>query len=96
MFDTTNSQKPTILKDPAAVLDYSFDWSAWLEGEAITTVDVVAEAPLAIEGDPQLEGGVVTVRVSGGDLGFLRSVTCTVTTETKKDARSMFFKIIKR
>jgi hypothetical protein len=63
-FNVANPAKPTILKDPDAVLDYSFDWSAWICGDdTITALDAVPtgtlvvgstviESVAAIAGDP--------------------------------------------
>lgn len=96
MFDTSNSLRPTIHKAPSAVLDYSFDFTDWLEGESITGADGEIESPMTIQAGPQIANGVVTFRVAGGEIGRVHSLTCHVSTATKKDARSMYFRIVKR
>lgn len=69
----------TWTKDPDAVLDYGFDWSAWLsEGEAITSSSVTVEGDLVVESKTE-SGGVVTVWLSGGAVGDQR-VACRITT----------------
>lgn len=64
--------------DPDATLDWAFDWSAWLaDGETITSHETV---PDGVTVDSSSESaGVVTVWVSGGQLGSAR-VTCRITT----------------
>ena len=72
-FNVTNPAKPTIDKDPNAVLDYSFDWSLWMcdddtiaELETLTTGTLVVDSTLiesipAILADPDADPPVVGV-----------------------------------
>lgn len=84
------------VKDPQAVLDYAFDWSAWLaEGEIITAHDATA-------GGVRLDsasraGAVVTVWVSGGIVGSRARITCEITTNAgRTDQRSLMLDIAER
>jgi hypothetical protein len=84
------------VKDPAAVLDYGMDWSAWLDdGETITgTPSVVADpVGLTISAINQVEG-VVSWRVSGGTAGADYIVTCGIQTSLgRADERSVRFRV---
>jgi hypothetical protein len=66
----------TFSKDPAAKLDFLFDWSAWLPiGDTISTsawaIDVAPDASLAIAGSPAPSNTTTTTTVwlTGGTLG---------------------------
>ena len=79
----------TFPKDPNAVLDYAFDWTAWLAaGETITTATITATG---VTVDSQSEAsGVVTVWLSGGVVGVFGSVTCEIaTTGGRTDDRTI-------
>jgi len=77
-------------KDPAATLDYSFDWSAWLApGETITT-DSWAVEPAGV-GAPMLGVETVTgatraVLVSGGTAGHRYRLSCHIETDAGRTA----------
>lgn len=67
------------------VLDYTFDWSEWLESDQIASF-VFSIIPNA-SGDctlapspPPTDGITATAWVSGGIAGTVYSLTCTVTT----------------
>jgi len=66
------------IKDPDAVLDYSFDWEPWLAGDTISTSVWVAESPLVVDSDSNTTL-ITTVWISGGDLDsdytLLNSIT---------------------
>lgn len=78
------------IQDPAAVLDYQFDWSAWLpEGDTISEANVTADEGLEVS---QLShaGGKVTAWVSGGVVGRTYLLTCSITTAGgRKDERTI-------
>ena len=84
----------TFDKDPAAVLDYSFDWSSWLaDGEAITAQSVAVPAGLT-KGAVSEAAGVVTVWLSGGSVGSRYHVVCQVTTDGgRTDERTMTIEV---
>ncbi len=52
-------------KDPAAELDYSIDWTAWLDGDTIATSEWTVPGGLAKESDQETTQ-VTTVWLSGG------------------------------
>lgn len=76
--------------DPDAVLDYTFDWSAYLqEGETIASHDVsVASGTITID-STAADDSTVTVWVSGAE-GRDVSLTCRVTTnQGRTDDRTL-------
>lgn len=85
------------LKDPAALLDYTFDWSAWLNGDSITGATASVEPNgLTLEGvtyDPT----TVTVWLSGGTEGQTYTVGCQINTSGgRADHRSMTVEVKRR
>jgi hypothetical protein len=76
-------------KDPQAVLDYEFDWAAWLaSGETIASF-VVTVAGVALDSSAA-STTAVTAWISGGTLGELASVACRITTTAGRiDERSL-------
>ena len=100
-YDLTNPLRPTILKDPLANLDYSFDWTAWLAaigGDTIAAVVALgADAPSVTLGSPLVAGGVVTVFIAGGTLGLTHRITCAIrTVGGRTDERSIYLKMVLR
>ena len=69
----------TFTKDPDAVLDYSCDWTAWLEADTITSVTWVTRAPLIVENQSHT-AKIATVWLKGGEARKSYSVTCRITT----------------
>ncbi|RUR68677.1 hypothetical protein EJP67_16570 [Variovorax guangxiensis] len=110
------NQKPTtyvadrvgdlvIAKDPDAVLDYPFDWTAWLAlngDDQIASAEFVVDPSLTIV-DQAFDATSATVWLSGGTKpatgpNKLR-VTCRITTNNtppRIDDRSVFLKILER
>ena len=80
----------SIYKDPDAVLDYSFDWSQWLEsGEIIESHAVTVPAGITKDSDTE-SSGKVTVWLSGGAVGKTYPVICRITTDSgRTDERSI-------
>lgn len=93
--------KPTITKDPNAILDYTFDWSEWLDAipDLILPSGTRAEFPLASEGIvvdsfEVVDDRKVTVWVSGGTLGKKAQLTCRIhTVGLRQDDRSVYMRI---
>lgn len=88
----------SMVKDPDAVLDFSFDWgSKWLtEGETITEVFVDVEESLNVDSVVQV-GGLVTVWLSGGVTGENCALRCrVVTTSGRVDDRTMTIRVRER
>ena len=79
-------------KDPDAVLDYAFDWTAkaWLQsGEVIASHVVTVETGLVKDRDAESDG-VVTVWLSGGTAGKSYTVACKIVTDLgRTDERSI-------
>ena len=92
-------------KDPDAVLDYSFDWSDWLDdgvSEAISshTIEIVSDeetSPDLTKDSDSESSGVVTVWLSGGTAGVSYSVRCEIETDASRtDERTMLVKVQER
>lgn len=102
MFDLTNPKKPTIPKDPDADLDYSEDWTTWLNGDVISSFEVVFPDPdcTLMESGTQpksTDGSIVTAWLVGGRSGITEQATYRITTVAGRiDDRSLFFKIADR
>ena len=81
-------------KDPNAKLDYTFDWTKYLQGIS----DTIATASVTVEG-ATLEsflhsGNTVVAWVSGGEVGNTARVSCTInTTNGRIDERSILLNI---
>ncbi len=80
-----------LTKDPDAVLDYAFDWSAWLaDGETIATHDASIEAGDAVIDSTSQTTDTVVVWLSGGTLDTNVELRCRVTTsEGRIDDRTI-------
>jgi hypothetical protein len=93
----------TQLKDPDAVLDYAFDWTAWLAaGETVTDAAVTIGGPDAVltiaAGKPApAAGSVVTVWLAGGTIGNDYGVVAHITTSAgREDDRTITIKVRQR
>lgn len=83
----------TLDKDPDAVEVYTFDFTQWLDGEAITSAQALADAPLTASVDA-FTASSVDVRVSGGTVGKRLGVTCRVTSSNGRvQDRTIYFRI---
>lgn len=78
-------------KDPSAVLDYQFDWAAWLVNDTITGTPVITITPTGLTKDSQTNTtAAVTVWLSGGTVGKTYTVTCRIVTAGgRTDERSI-------
>lgn len=95
-YDLTIPAKPTATKDPDALLDYSFDWSAWLLdiADTIYSATVTAAAPLTTPSAPFVAGGVVHQFIGGGTLGSTFPVVCQIITAGgRTEERTIYLKI---
>lgn len=71
---------PTYNKDPDATLNYTFDWSRWLEsGETIASAAFTVESGLT-KGAESNTTTTAQVTLSGGTAGETYDVTCRITT----------------
>lgn len=99
-FDITNAEKPTIIKDPNAELDYSEDWTAWLLAASDTIssfVTIIPAESTMIELRKSHNGLIPTAWFSGGRVGQTEKVTYRITTVAGRiDDRTIYFKIKER
>lgn len=80
-----------IEKDPAAILDYSNDWTAWLTAAAADTIATSTwTIPTGLtSSSPAIAAGVTSLFISGGTAGTTYTVTNKiVTTGGRTDQRS--------
>lgn len=78
-------------KDPDAVLDYEWDWAAWLGDDTIASHTVTASAGLTVD-STEATATAVTAWLSGGTDGATYSVTCHIVTAAgREDDRTMTF-----
>lgn len=62
-----------------ARLDYTFDWSAWLGSDTISSATVTADVGLTVESTTN-DNTTVTAWISGGTVGQVYKIACKVTT----------------
>ncbi len=79
----------SFVKDPAAVLDYTIDWSPWLGEDTIVTSTWTVEGDVDLS-DEAIFASVTQVWASGGTLGTLADLTNhVVTDEGREDERTI-------
>jgi hypothetical protein len=85
------------IKDPDAVLDYSWDWSSWLEpGETITTSDVFVTPGITL-GTTSHTNVRATAWLSGGTNASLYQVTNRISTSLgRTDDRTITIRVTNR
>lgn len=86
-------------KDPAARLDYTWDWSQWLAdvADTISTATVTVPAGLTAVEAPVVGDTTVTQRVEGGTLDGAYRMVCQITTTGGLiDERSIYLTIADR
>lgn len=87
--------KAVIGKDPNAVLDFPFDWSAWLAGVS----DTLQAATYTVSGGGVLDRQTISATVStpwisGGVSGSTIKLSCRVTTIAgRTDERTVYIKV---
>lgn len=91
---TGGPDKPTIVKDPEEVLDYTFDWSAYLADIEDTIVSVEFEPVGVVVDSFSNTPTSATAWISGGLVGVTAPVSCAITTVDGRTAvRSIYLKI---
>jgi hypothetical protein len=70
------------IKDPSALLEYTWDWALWLDDvdDTIGSATVTAPDGLMAVGAPAVGDAAVTQRISGGTVGETYTVACQITT----------------
>jgi len=86
----------TFTKDPDAVLDYQWDWSAWLAGDTI--VEHTIDVPAGLTATPHSHTGTaVTAWIKGGTACQVYPVTCHVKTAGgREDDRTIEITVMER
>ena len=74
----------SFVKDPDAVLDYEWDWSAWLGTDTIASHTVTAATGLTVD-TSEATTTAVTAWLSGGSVGASYAVTCHVVTAAGRE-----------
>ena len=69
----------TFTKDPEAVLDYTIDWSSWLDSDTISSSDWTVSDGLT-ESSSTNDTTSATIWLSGGSVGRTYRVTNTIIT----------------
>ena len=95
---TGTSAKNTIVKDPDAVLDYTWDWGGWLDDitDTISSHEMVVETGVVCDSS-SIVAKTVVAWISGGIAGTTYRVACRVVTAGgRTDDRSIFIKIKER
>jgi len=83
------TQSQTLRKDPSAVLDYSLDWSDWLESDEVISASVWTVATGIIEDSRTFGDTATIIWLSGGTAGKSYIVANKVTTSGgRTDERS--------
>lgn len=86
----------SFLKDPSAVLDYEFDWAAWLGSDTISSHTVTAATGITVASSTATSTAVIAW-LSGGTAGQAYTVTNRiVTTGGRTDERSITLQVIDR
>jgi hypothetical protein len=94
-WDQTDPTKPTIPKDPDAILDYPIDLSAWLTpiADTIASVQTLVTNGVVVN-EAIVNGMTVILWVAGGTPNTKATVTLRFTTNGgRTDDRTFYFKI---
>lgn len=88
------------LKDPAAYLDYKFDWSDWLEEGELIASYVLTLTGGGLSGVSDFDDGTsVTVWITSGTVDTEGTVACKITTDNSPpriDERTIEIKVRQR
>lgn len=96
---TVKNNKHT--KDPDSVLDYVFNWRpaekpCLVEGENITTYTITADPGITVDKDSK-DDGLVTVWLSGGEIGQTYRVACLINTDAGRTyERTIWIKVAEK
>lgn len=84
------------LKDPTAVLDYTWDWTAWLATGETIAIAIATATGVTVDATTNTTTSV-TVRISGGTIGTPGTCTVRITTSSGQiDERTRRFTITDR
>ena len=89
-----------VTKDPSAILDYGFDWTAWLGADTVSTSSwsVSSGSGLVITSTAVDSSNKKTVVwLAGGNLGGIYTVSNLITTVAgRQDSRSFSVTVLSR
>ena len=89
--------KPTIDKDPDAVLDYTWDFTDWLDAITDTLASHTVTATDVTVNSSSILGKTVVAWITGGAVGVRGAATARVVTAGgRTDDRTIYFKIKER
>lgn len=93
----TRRRPSLFVHDPEAVLDYQWDWTAWLGEDTIST-HTIADDSDSLDIDSSLDTDTtVTAWISGGTVGTTARVTCHIVTgDGREDDRTITLLIRER
>lgn len=86
-------------KDPDAILDYTWDWSDWLQGgETISSHAItISPADELTKNSSANDADSVTAWLSAGEVGTVYKVTCEiVTSQSRTEHRTATFTVVER
>lgn len=94
-FSIENPDKPTIVKDPEAVLDYCWDFTDLIDpDDPIQEVTFPTVTKGIVVDSFTVQGAKVWAFLSGGMLGATAAVTCRYVSQAgRTDDRTLYFKI---
>ena len=83
-------------KDPNATLDYTIDWSAWLDGDTIDSASWVVDSGITMT-DEDNDTENTQIWLSGGTAGQIYSATSRIVTAAgRQDDRTIRIKVIEK
>lgn len=94
--DERTANPPTFKKVPSAILDYSFDWAAYLSDADDEIASCAIDVPPAFaEGVEILVDSVATTWISGGVAGYKHHLRCDiVTAQGRRDSRTIIIDLV--
>lgn len=96
-YTTDHKGRSVIEKDPNAVLDYSFDWTDWLDGVSDTISTATFTCTGATVVSTSVASGVATAWVSGGTVGDHIPLQCRiVTVGGRTEDRTVYLYIVEK
>lgn len=89
-----NSSESYTNKDPDDILDYSFDWSEWVESnnDSINSYSFIQDGNLTLT-NQLLNDNIISVFVAGGVLNSTSYLTCRIVTNAgRRKDKTLFFR----
>ena len=86
----------SFIKDPDAVLDYTIDWSAWLDGDPISTSEWAVTTGITADSDTN-DTDSATIWLSGGTAGSSYAATNSIVTAAgREDDRTIYIVVLEK